>query len=183
MRSRPAVALAALTALLVTACGGPVDPSAENRKRYPAYERRFPELFDDAIEPAAVGITLEDASSPKSDNILRERTQVGDGVARVVVTTVTQKKEETGITYQLDLRSSEVLAGKPPEGTFPVRVRSSTSANGILGTMDVTGKRFVAFLKTFVRADGDTEVHFHLSKDDENMQRAVKDAAALQELK
>lgn len=179
----PAALVLLALSLTLSACPGPTDPASANRKAYPSYEQHFPELFDDAVEAAAVGVALEDQSSPRTDNLLRERTQVGDAVVRVVVTTVTRKKEDVGTSFQLDLRPIEKLTGTPPETTFSVRIPNNNPSIGILNSVDLTGKRFVAFVKTFVRSDGDTEIHFHLASDEPAMQKAVRDAAALQELK
>jgi len=143
------------------------------------------ELFDDTIEPGAVGISLEAKSDPRADRTLRERTQVGDAVVRVRATTVTAKQEDTGTRYFLGLHTLDRVAGQfPPAETFEVTIGPLSSSGGILKHMEeaIVGKTFIAFTRAFVRPDGDQELHFHLAPDSADELAAVKEAAALRGL-
>jgi len=175
--------LLALLVVLIPRCAG---PSIEGAGRpLPAYAGRAPELFDDTIEPAAVGIALEPGPDPRSDRRLRERTQVGDATLRVRVTTITAKAEDSGTGYVIGLRTIEKLAGQfPPPETFEIAVGRSSPSAGILKGLQaqIVGKTFVGFLRTFVRPDGDQEMHFHLAPDAKEEVGAVRDAAALSAL-
>lgn len=177
--------LAVALGLGASACPGGPDAQAP-RRPLPSYDRHAQELFDDVVEPRAAGISLDEPNSPHADMLLRERTQVGDAVLRAVVTTVTSKQEDTGTTYQLGLRSVAQLAGKhPPDGEFTLKVDKNSPSVGILRTLvdQIVGKRFTAFVRAFVRPDGDQEVHFHLAPDEPEVHKAVHQAALLQELK
>jgi hypothetical protein len=122
---------------------------------------------------------------PRTDKLLRERAQVGDAVVRLRVTTVTAKQEDTGTRYLIGLKTIDVLTGQfPPGDTFEITVGQLSPAAGILKNMQdqFVGKTFVAFLRAFVRPDGDQELHFHFAPDSPAESLAVKDAAALSAL-
>jgi len=167
--------------LTIASCGtpGPAGPT----RPLPSYVGHAAELFDDTIEPAAVGISLDVGDDPRSDRRLRERTQVGDAVVRLRVTTITAKEDENGAPFFiLGLHTLESLAGAfPPGDTFEVTVRKTSPSAGLLKGMQeqIVGKTFVGFVRAFVAADGDQEIHFHLAPDTKLEIVAVKDAAAL----
>ena len=170
-----------VVALTIASCGtpGPAGPT----RPLPTYVGHTTELFDDTIEPAAVGISLDVGVDPRSDRRLRERTQVGDAVLRVRVTTITAKEDENGAPFFiLGFHTLESLAGAfPPGDTFEVTVGKSSPSAGLLKGMQeqVVGRTFVGFVRAFVRSDGDQEIHFHLAPDTKAEIAAVKDAAAL----
>ena len=179
---RPTLLLA-LAACGLVACGAPI---VEGTGRpLPAFAGRSTELFDDSIEASAVGIALDPTGDPRADRTLRERAQVGDAVVRARVTTVTAKQEDQGTHYIVGLQSLETLAGRfPPKETFELVVGRTSPSAGIFKRLEsaVVGKTFVAFIRTFVRPDGDAETHFHLAPDTKEEAGAVRDAAALQGL-
>jgi hypothetical protein len=180
--ARSAVGLSLV--VLLAACAT-VDAAGNPTRPLPSYAGHTTELFDDVIEPAAVGISLDVGADPRADRRLRERTQVGDAVVRVRVMTVTTKQEDNGSRYIIGMRTLEKLAGQfPPPDAFEITVGRSSPAVAILKGLDTTlvGKTFVGFVRAFVRADGDTELHFHLGPDSKDEIGAVKDAAALGEL-
>ena len=178
--------LAPLMSLATTACGG-ASAGTGPARALPAYSGHATELFDDLIEPAAVGMTLDQPASPDSDPVLRERVQVSDGVARVRISSSTSKDEDTGSTYTLTMKTAEVLAGKSPGDEFTISFGKDNRTTGILKNRadDLVSSRkaFVAFVRTFVRPDGDSELHFHLSPDTPEVVKAVHDVNAQQELK
>src|SRR5205823_6348936 len=51
--------------IVLAACGGP-DANSPSRP-LPAYEGHQAELFDDAIDPRAVGLNLDEARTPQTD--------------------------------------------------------------------------------------------------------------------
>src|SRR5450432_1205224 len=91
-----------------TACGPITGPSAPTRP-LPAYAGRAADLFDDAIDPAAVGLEFDKGYSPRADAMLRERAQVSDAVLRIRIATVTGKKDGPESTFQLGLHTIEKL--------------------------------------------------------------------------
>lgn len=173
------------TAGLLAGCGSGKDPNAPTRP-LPTYAGRSAELFDDAIEPAAVGLDFDRSYLPKSDANLRERTQLGDAVLRVRVSTVTAKNDGPTATYQVGLQTVEKLVGEhPPDATFTVQIDKTSESHGIMKNFEsrLVGYAFVAFVREFVRPDGDREIHFHLAPDTKEVRAAVVDAVALAGLK
>lgn len=175
-----------LVALAVAAgCGGARDPNAPTRP-LPAYAGRSAELFDDTIEPAAVGLDFDRGYRPRTDPLFRERTQVADAVLRVKVQTVTAKTDGPQAVYQLGLSTVESLGGgHPPTTDFTVQITKASESHGIMKNFEsrLVGYAFVAFVREFVRPDGDREVHFHLAPDTQEVKSAVVEALALGELR
>lgn len=170
---------------LLAGCGSGKDPNAPSRP-LPTYAGRAAELFDDAIEPAAVGLDFDKSYLPKSDALLRERTQLGDAVLRVRVSTVTAKNDGPTATYQIGLQTIEKLTGEhPPTPTFTVQIDKSSESHGIMKNFEsrLVGYFFVAFVREFVRSDGDRDIHFHLAPDTKEVRAAVTDAMAVSGLK
>lgn len=168
-------------ALLGTGCGSSKDANAPSRP-LPTYAGRAAELFDDSIEPAAVGLDFDKSYLPKSDPLLRERTQLGDAVVRVRVSTVTAKNDGPATTYQVGLVTLEKIAGDhPPPATFTVQIDKTSEAHGIMKNLEsrLVGYLFVAFVREFVRPDGDRDIHFHLTPDTKEVRAAVTDAMTL----
>jgi hypothetical protein len=164
----------------------------------PSYDARATQLFDDMIDPAAVGyggsvIGTEQAHSPKDDALLRERTQTGDAVVRARVVTVTSGADGQDSGWQIGLRTLETVAGKkPPEGEFSFFVASKGPAAGVVRMLDarLIGFTFVVFVRAF-EADGDagaaadpgSALHFHFAKDDKDELGAVHQASLLGEFR
>src|SRR5579864_9570688 len=133
---RPLV-LFALGALALSggplACGAGTASSRDPNRPLPAYTGHATDLFDDAIEPAAVGYELDRAAVPMNSSALRERAQVGDAVVRARVTTITSKEEDRGNTWHIGLHTLQRLAGDGPlDDDFTLQVNPSGAAAGIL---------------------------------------------------
>jgi hypothetical protein len=187
LRSLATVALVAALAVSlggsICGCGPMTGPGAKSRP-LPAYAGRAADLFDDSIDPAAVGMDFDKGYTPKADAMLRERAQTSDAVLRVKIATVTGKKDGPEANYQLGLHIVEKMAGaNPPPQDFTVAVSKSSESHGILKNFEgrLVGYPFVAFVREFVRPDGDHEVHFHLSPDTKDVKAAVNDAVVLGE--
>lgn len=175
---------AAVVMMGATGACGPMASANGPSRPLPAYAGRAADLFDDALDPAAVGMDFDKGYSPKSDPLLRERAQVSDAVLRVKVQTVTGKKDGPEATYQLGLHTVEKLTGgHAPPADFTVTVNKASESHGILKNFEgrLVGYPFVAFVREFVRPDGDREVHFHLSPDTKEVKSAVNDAVILGE--
>jgi hypothetical protein len=177
------VALALLAC--VSACGSSRDPNAPTRP-LPAWAGHQVEVFDDTIEPAAVGLDLDKGYMPRGDPMLRERAQLADAVVRVKVTTVTAKTDGPDSIYQLGMNTVEKMSGKnPPPPQFNLVIGKASESHGILRSFEsrLVGKDFVAFVREFARADGERELHFHLAPDSKDVRAAVGDAVLLGEMK
>jgi hypothetical protein len=183
--SRLWVVFSLAASLSLTACGGGGPEAKAPGRPLPSYAGHAIELFDDGIEPRAVGLELEGQPMPaRSDTLLRERTQVGDAVMRVRIDTVSSHGDGVNDRYDLGLRVLDKIAGAQDiPGEFTVRVDKNSPSIGIVKSFQerLGGKIFIAFLREFVRPDGDSESHFHLSRDGKDVEAAVREAAALAE--
>ena len=147
------------------------------------------DLFDDAIDPAAVGLDMDNSFHPRSDPTLRERAQVSDAILRVKITTVTNKIDEgESGGYEVGLKQIEWIGGDHPPGTDQVniRMRKSTQMNGIMKTMEgrMVGGEFIVFLRQFAGADpSERTFHAHFSPPTKDVKDAVGDAIVLRGLK
>ncbi len=170
--------------LASVSCGGP-DANSPSRQ-LPPYEAHQAELFDDAIEPRAVGLNFDESRTPQTDALVRERTQVGDAVVRAKVQTVTQKRNGDDVEYQLGLQVLEKLSGEhAPTDEFVVPLDKTSPSAGIVRSLDARlgGKTFVVFLRQFKGPDGEPRYYAHFAADSKDVIAAVKDAAALSEFK
>lgn len=172
------VALAALAA-----CSGASVGAQGPGRPLPTYGGHETELFDDTLEPRALGYELEQRSTPMSDALLRERTQVGDAVIRGRVTTLTSKDEDKGRTWQIGLHTVSRLAGS---GALPddlvVELGPANPSAGLLRAWEgrLIGMTFVVFVREFARrgSPGDSDLHFHLASDGKEEAAAVRAAVA-----
>jgi hypothetical protein len=194
--SKTHLAAFACAVSLCICCGGADQPVRAPGPALPPYAGRETELFDDVIEPAAVGYQgAIEGRPPKDDAMLRERTQTGDAVIRARVVTVTSGPESQGDGWRIGLRTLETIAGKrPPEGEFTFVVEGKAPAAGIVRMLEarLVGATFVVFVRTFVpaketpdpAADRRTaELHFHFAKDDKDELGAVREASLLGEVR
>lgn len=182
---RPWLSLAASFCLLAAAgCGGGASSGEGPRRPLATYAGTNTRLFDDAIDQRAVGLDLDAVGH--IDPELRDRTQASDAVLRVRVDTVTARDDGATVRYDLGLRTLAKITGEhPPPAEFTLRVDSESPAVGIVRAFQarLSGKTFIAFVREFVRPDGDSELHFHLAADDKEIARAVQDANVLSDLK
>lgn len=174
--------LAAVAGTALAACGHAAGASARPLPTWAGHEA---EVFDDSIEPAALGIDFDRGYSARSDAALRERAQTADAVVRVRVTTVTAKRDAR-TRYTLGVQTRARLLGEhPPDERFELVVDDTSASHGMVKSFEsrLVGKSFVAFVKEFVRSDGDRELHFHLAPDTKDVELAVSDAKTLFNLK
>jgi hypothetical protein len=165
------------------AAPSPVVPPAA--ATLPRWEGHAQQLFDDNIDPAAVGLSLE-GPSPRSDPFLRERAQTGDVVSRVRVQTVTVDSVGDQVTYHLSIQIGvpTLAQAKTPERSFELSIKPTSRAFGIAKAFDarLRGATFIGFIQRFAGEDGEAEIHWHLSADTAEVAAAVKEAVALREL-
>jgi len=178
-----ALATVACLAGSLASCGGGT-PDARNPDRVlPPYIGHATELFDDGIEPTAVGFPMDPSGSPQGDTRVRERTQTGDAVVRARVRTVTSKSEDRGLSWQIGFHIVERLGGTGPlEPDFTLSVLPSDPASGIVHAFDarLIGKTFIVFVREFSHAgapQGDPgDLRFHVAGDSPDEAKAVKAA-------
>jgi hypothetical protein len=172
-----------LLALWTPACGGR-SASSPGPQNFPVYAGNATQLFDDRIDPTAVGLA-DVAENPRTDPVLRARTQSAEVVGRTRVSTVSVDSAGVKPVYRLRLTFLE-----PPVVTrgfsgdqIEIAVGDDSPAFGIVKWLDtkLIGHSFVGFFHRFAGND-EPEVRFHLSPDDPQVLGAVRDASALSEL-
>lgn len=143
------------------------------------------EVFDDNIDAAALGLSL-DGTGARGDPLLRERAQMSDFVGRVRVQTVTVDKVSDSVSFHLVIQATAPPLATPrvADTSFELRIRPSSAAYGLAKSFDsrLRGLAFIAFVRRYASADGEPELHFHLSGDSPEVAAAVKEAVALSEL-
>jgi hypothetical protein len=179
-------ALIAGALLALTGCGDATPGArAPGGADLPRWEGHARELFDDNIDPAAVGLSME-GPAPRSDPFLRERSQTGAVTARVRVQTVTVDSIGEQKTYHLGVQVGfpTLTTSKVPDKSFELSIKPTSSAFGIAKAFDarLRGSTFIGFIGRFQGEDGEVEVHFHLAPDTADVAAAIKEAVALQEL-
>jgi hypothetical protein len=184
-----AIAVAAMSLVFALGCGGG-NAGMHPDRPLPAYAGHAAELFDDAIEPGAVGYPSDQDGPPSADNRLRERTQVGDAVVRARVTTVTAKVEESGRSWQLGLHTIERLAGAGPlDPDFTLLVAANDPAAGIVRAFEarLIGTQVIAFVREFAKAGAPPgepgDLRFHLAADSAEEKKAVTAAQLLEQVR
>jgi hypothetical protein len=175
------------SAFLLFAClVGCAGAQTASRAR-PSYGEREHALFDDSIDPAAVGLDLDRSYTPSADPQFAGRVREADGIVRAKCTNITTRTSDNRSTYMLSLTPLEeqALGLYPPTGPFSVTIDASSPSVGIVKHLEggMVGKTFVVFTKEFQRADGDHELHAHLAPDTKATVRAITDIRAKEELK
>jgi hypothetical protein len=173
-----AIALTTLLASCSSARPAPIVPAHS----LPAYAGHEAALFDDGIEPQAVGYSLEPAVSPREDRLLRERTRLGDRVVKAQVVSLTSTRNESGRIWQIGLRTIEELAGvRAGAQEFTLRMNGTAPGSSVMGVFDsrLIGVPLVAFMREFepTGGGGKSELHFHLAGQDKDEIDAVRVAA------
>jgi hypothetical protein len=165
-----------------SAACGPGPDTAVPKRPLPTYGGHEAELFDDGIEPRAVGLELETPDHPFHNPKFKERVEISDAIVRGRVTTVTAREEDTGAAYQVTLKTLEKLTGNHPPGeTFTLDIDRRSGAVGVLRNFNgrLVGMSFIVFLRAYVRPDSDQEYHFHITQDAADVKKAVTETAAV----
>jgi hypothetical protein len=169
--------------LFVAVAGVGCGPSKPAARPLSAYSGHVVALFDDSIEASAAGVTGDRRLyQPKYDPLFLERAQTADAVLRVKVVTIVAKGEARGTSFVIGCKTEKKLAGShPPDETFELRVDADAPSAGILRNLDsaIVGKRFIAFVRSFVRPDADSEIHFYLAPDTKDVSDSATDATTI----
>lgn len=173
-------------AVSAAACGDAPDVQSPSALGLGPWDDHARAVFDDNIEPAAVGFTM-DAPPARADRFLRERAQTAELVARVRVQTVTVETIGDDSTYHLGVQvGTPTLAPNPriKDSKLELVIRPTSAAHGIARALDqrLQGMTFVGFVHRYASPDGaEVELHWHLSPDTGEVIEAVKEALALAE--
>lgn len=172
-----------LATLSTAACAGR-PAAAPTPQNLPVYAGNATQLFDDRIEPTAVGLA-DVSENPQTDPMLRARTQNAEVVGRTRVSTVSVDSVGGKPVYRLRFTFVEPpVAIRGFSGNdVEIAVRDDSPAFGIVKWLDtkLIGHSFIGFFRRFAGAY-EPEVRFHLSPDDPRVLAAVRDASALSEL-
>jgi hypothetical protein len=171
--------LLALFPLALAAClDGPSAPT----ERAPGWDSHAREVFDDNVDPAAVGLSLEGPSA-RADRFLRERAQTAELVSVVRVDTVTIDSIGDAKRFHLGVRVTGAPAGLPrlEAKEFDLRVSDGNALLGAGFEQRLRGHTFIGFMHRYSNEEGDPVVHFHLSANTPEIAHAVQEALALQE--
>jgi hypothetical protein len=169
----------------VGACGepAPVAPRLPT-KGLAVWEGVYRDLFDDGIDPVALGFSL-DGASPATDPLLAPRTSGAELVARMRVQTVSRDANGERTRYFLG-----VQVGQPPltqgtlqDLTLDLAIAEGTAAFQLVSASEnsLRGRTFIGFVRRFVSDDGAT-VRWHMTADTAEVAHAVQVAAALNNL-
>lgn len=174
----------------LVACGGGAQGGRGADHPLPPYAGHAVELFDDGIEPLAVGYPMDTNAPPEGDTRVRERSQTGDAVVRATVMTVTSKVEDSGRSWQIGLHAMERLGGSGPlDADFTLTVAPHDPAAGIVQAFEarMIGKSVIAFVREFAREGAPPgeagDLRFHIAADSADEQRAVMAAILAQQVR
>jgi hypothetical protein len=168
-------------------CGGVGMPAADasGASRFPGWESRAKDVFDDNIDPAALGLTTETLTF-RTDPFLRERAQTAELVARFRVSTVTVDTFGADVSYHLGIQviPQPFVEPKLSESSFELYIRPTGRAYAIVKAFDarLRGSSFIGFIHRFAGQGGEPEIHWHLAPDSAEVAAAVKEALVLAEL-
>lgn len=187
LRRRPISWLAGLLGValaVLTGCGGNGTEAETPQTPLLPYEGQQQALFDDAIDPAAVGLSM-DGVSPAQDPMLRSRALEADLVARLRVQTVTRDSVGAKTTFMLSLQAvaPPLMPSSSDQTTFELVVDQNGKSFPIVQSLEtqLRGRTFIGFLKRFTGDDG-PEWHWHLTADQEDVAQVIQEIAVLEEV-
>ncbi len=165
-------------------CGGNGSDADSPRMPLLPYEGQQQALFDDAIDPSAVGLSM-DGVSPAQDPMLRTRALEADLVTRLRVQTVTRDSVGAKTSFMLSLQAAvpPLMPSRSDQGTFELLVDQNGKSFAIVQSLEtqLRGRTFIGFLKRFAGGDG-PEWHWHLTADQEDVAQVIQEIAVLEEV-
>ena len=177
---------ALFAAVSVASCSGPSATGAapQSPQDLPVYGNSAAQLFDDRIDPVAVGLA-DVGTDPRLDPVLRQRTQNAEIVGRTRVSTINIDLVGGKPVYRLRFKLLEppVVERGTASDQLEVAVGDDSPAFGIVKWLDtkLIDYSFIGFFRRFA-GNYEPQVRFHLSADNPQMMAAVRDASALREL-
>lgn len=161
---------------LACACGG---TAAAPAPLFPPYTNEDANLFDDFVDPRVLGVGYDaPVVNPRSDSALFERAQIGDGVVRGRIDSVTVK----GTQYELGIRVVEALGRAEALGAeFALRVGPDSPSFGMVKALEsrLSGHSMIVFVRTYANESGEPRTHFHMVPDDARTAQAVREALSI----
>lgn len=153
----------------------------------PAYVGASAALFDDSVEPSAVGLDFDQSYDAMKDSAFRERLHQADGVLRVRISTLGSRTgTEDNPSFSFHVQPLEKLHGEyAPDEPFDVAISPKSSTLGVFKHLEhkLVGATFIAFTKDYRPPGGAPETHVHLAPDTPAVKKAVADLIALDSLK
>lgn len=162
--------------LLGAACGG---TAAAPAPLFPAYTKEDAALFDDFVDPRVLGVGYDaPVVNPRSDSALFERAQIGDGVVRGRIDSVTVK----GSQFELGVRVIEPLGRAEALGSdFVLRVGPDSPSFGMVKALEsrLSGHAMIVFVRTYGTESGEPRTRFHMVPDEPRTAQAVREALSI----
>lgn len=181
-RSAPLWALGLALSLLGCASRAPSAPSEiPSGARLDRYDFEAGRLFDQIIDPKALGLLASSSSLSRTESLLlRERARRAHVVTRVRVQTVTLDSARGIAGYQLVLAAVDEPLGRAelPRGRVEIEIGPQTPAFGVAKSFDtrLVGRHFLGFFRWFLEGD-EPRLHWHLTADDPESLAVAREAA------
>ena len=181
-----AVLIASSLLAPATGCGAPQskDSTLSRGAQLTVWEGHLAALFDDSIDPSAVGFGSTSATTG-GEGALLERTEEAEFIVHVKVETVATEGPANAPRYLLTLRViGDPIAGpRPSEDRLNIVIEPQNRSYGIAKARDLqlSGTAFIAFLRHFQDGQG-SKLHWHLARDGEDVLATVKKGLVISEL-
>lgn len=155
------------------ACGGSNAAPETPVEDLPPYTAEEAALFDDAVAPAAYGLSAD--LPPERDRLFYDRLHRADAVAFGRIATVTEESLAGKQGYSLAVVVERIQRGTLVNRALELRV--PTGGRGLarmdLSSSALIGKRVLVFVRKFARG-GEPEIHWHAEADDAATRRALQ---------
>lgn len=176
--------LGALSGLCAAGCGPQTrGPAQIQIDTLPLHKDHLATLFDDSIEPAAMGLNMEKVIL-KIDPKFRDRVREADVLAAVKVTTVTVGKIEERSIIHIQFSTEQVFSPSAPEAEhLELRIPEGTQAYGVMQAVQnkARNRSLVGAWKRF-RSGNEAVIHFYFAPNDADTIAAIKEIQALREI-
>ncbi len=172
--------LCGLLVCCMLACGGQqlaVQPTSMR-----PWEGRFKSLFDNGIEPAAVGLSL-DGSTPEEHPLLASRVPDAEIVAILSIQTLSSDSfgVQTRYTLTMQVDGQPLIPAHTSQRRFELQVLRGMPGFGIverLGT-ELRGRKFIGFLRRFPGNEG-PQWRWHLTAATRAVAEVIRTAATVE---
>jgi hypothetical protein len=169
----------ALVWLAAAGCGGGMG-AAPTMALLP-WEGHAKTLFDNGIDPAAVGLSL-DGTTPEEHPLIIARTSDSEIVALMKIQTLTEDTfgPRTSYTLIMQVEGQPLIPSRTPLRRFELRILRGMPAFGIVERLgsELRGRKFIGFLRRFGGAE-EPEWHWHLTAGTAAVAAVVRGAAAI----
>jgi hypothetical protein len=147
-----------------------------------SWEGRFESLFDNGIEPAAVGLSL-DGSTPEEHPLLASRVPDAEIVAILRIQTLSSDSFglQTRHTLTMQVEGQPLTPARTTQRRFELKVIRGMPGFGIverLGT-ELRGRKFIGFLRRFPGNEG-PQWRWHLTAATRAVVDVIRTAASVE---